>query len=191
MIAFSLILYVICQPPPTEFRSVPQAVASLHAELAIAPYDRGRQLELQHIRDRLAYPPGTKPLPSNGLHSWVTPWDLFTLNGFFGLLLVIGLATRWTTRRRWAVIAIGVGAIGLVVAAWIAWRMRITDERPLRVLARSATLRQGNSDFYRPRLDYPLPAGAEVRERHLRGNWRQVELANGTVGWLPEASLLP
>ena len=49
-------------------------------------------------------------------------------------------------------------------------------------------LRTGNGVSYPSRLT--LPAGAEVRERHRRGGWVQVELPGGGVGWVPASALL-
>src|SRR5439155_27372853 len=51
-------------------------------------------------------------------------------------------------------------------------------------------LRKGNGFSYPPRHETRLYRGAEARLRHGRGDWLQVELASGEVGWIPRWTAL-
>ena len=61
---------------------------------------------------------------------------------------------------------------------------------PVVVVARPTELRTGNGPDYPPRLDAPLPRGCEARRLFVRGDWWQVELGGGVVGWVPRAAVL-
>ena len=56
--------------------------------------------------------------------------------------------------------------------------------------ASEVTVRQGDSDGYRPALDAPVHAGTEVEVLECRGSWSQVRLPDGLSGWLPNHSLI-
>jgi hypothetical protein len=51
-------------------------------------------------------------------------------------------------------------------------------------------LRKGNGFSYPLRAETPLNRGAEARLRHERGDWLQVVLTTGEIGWLPKASTI-
>jgi hypothetical protein len=57
------------------------------------------------------------------------------------------------------------------------------------VLADATVLRTADSAGAPPSLPNPLPAGAEVAVREVRGGWARVALANGTTGWLPSDAI--
>ncbi len=59
-------------------------------------------------------------------------------------------------------------------------------QRPLVVIAEEGVLlRRGNGQSYPARFETPLPRGAEGRLIHERGDWLQIELSGGEIGWVP------
>ena len=81
--------------------------------------------------------------------------------------------------------------VGLGYWAWT-MQQQVEAGQPLAVIARDGTpLRKGNGKSYPPHADVPmLNRGVETRVRHRRGDWVQVELVGGQVGWLRQAEVL-
>jgi hypothetical protein len=173
---------------------LPGAVAAVHAGLRESPYDADLQRDLETLRDEVAYPSGLRPEPLREWRHRVSGWDLFLFTAACVLMVAVGLVRRFTTRDGWAVPAAAVGGFGLLLAAALAWQLdreaRRETQQPVLVLTRDVPLRKGNGETYPPQLDWKLPRGAEVRELHRRGGWVQVEAADGTVGWVPEANVI-
>jgi hypothetical protein len=174
-----------------------RAVAAIHDGLALAPYDAELQQDLRAIRETIRYPDPldprsrVRPDPTDGLRHRVSPWDCFFAAAVFGLLLVTGLAKRLTARPPWAIPVAGVGLIGFLAAAVMAWQVSIPDPPPVIILSAETTLRKGNGPTYPTRIVEPLPAGAELREVGRRGGWVQVEVPGGATGWIDQAAALP
>jgi hypothetical protein len=167
---------------------LPGAILAARAGLADSPSDVELARQLETLRDAVPYPQGLRPEKPSGLRTRVSPWDVFAGAAAGGLLLLVGVARRFTTRDGWAIPVGVVGVVLLVLAGGAAWQLhRERAAQPtVLVLTRQTTLRRGNGDTYPPRLDGDLPRGAEVGERLRRGGWVQVELPSGVVGWLPE-----
>jgi hypothetical protein len=78
----------------------------------------------------------------------------------------------------------------LVLAALLATLLLIGEQarrsaRPVVVIAADGVLlRRGNGPAYPPRYETPLNAGVEASLRFARGDWLQIELAGGEVGWV-------
>jgi hypothetical protein len=69
--------------------------------------------------------------------------------------------------------------------------LRHDAEHPLVVIARDGVkLRTGNGLSYLARDDRPLSRGVEARWLYTRGDWYQVELADGRVGWVHRGEVL-
>jgi hypothetical protein len=179
---------------------LPRAVAALHDGLAVARYARPLQEELADARAAVQYPlegelaDQARPKPFRGVSTRMSPAEAWLLAGGLWLAVWAG-TTRFAMTRN----ALWLAAAGMALAALLAlgglwlqdWRIRGREESlPLLVVAKGATLRRGNADAYPPRFDAALPRGAEVRELSRRGGWVQVQLPGGTVGWLPEASVI-
>jgi hypothetical protein len=76
------------------------------------------------------------------------------------------------------------GAVVLLV--WLVVGGEEGPPGPVVVLSEdNVLLRRGNGLSYPARYDTPLPRGAEARLLFVRGNWLQIELAGGEVGWVP------
>ncbi len=179
---------------------LPQAVLACRRGLRLAPGDGGLRGDLATLREQVVFPPYSnlgRP-PAEDRPPW---WPRFTAGtpaalalGLYALACV-GL-TRWLmTRRAGLVLATGgclaaAGALGLF--AWIeTGREREEAAHPLVVIAADGVLlRRGDGLTYPPRYDTPVNRGVEARLLFARGDWLQVELAAGEVGWVPRRLVL-
>jgi hypothetical protein len=60
------------------------------------------------------------------------------------------------------------------------------QQHPLVVIADDGVLlRKGNGLSYPPRYETPLNRGVEARLLVSRGDWLQIELEGGEIGWVP------
>jgi hypothetical protein len=102
--------------------------------------------------------------------------------------------TRWRMTRSRSALFVAAGFLTVAVAL-AAGRLLDAEARrqaahePLAITTREVVLRQGDGPSFAPRRDSPLPAGVELTVRIDRGRWVQVELADGTLGWLPTDSI--
>jgi tetratricopeptide (TPR) repeat protein len=180
---------------------LPRAILAYRRGLRLAPTDRSLQEALSFARGQVHYqqsgafarpPVETRPpwLPRIEL-SW---WSFGLL--FLGYVVAWGLLTRWqmTRRRQFLHLALGVFGSTLVVTVFLllatAYEERHHDH-PLVVIARDEVyLRKGNGDVYPARYETPLHRGVEARLLYRRGDWLQIELSGGEVGWVPESAAL-
>jgi hypothetical protein len=195
---------------------LPRAILSYRRGLRLAPQDRTLQGRLDEARDQVVYPTdGAFARPP--VDNW-PPWlpYLSTNLRFLLALALYGLAclgfTRWAmTRQGWqfgsAVTAFSVAAflgVGLALEAHDrAWE----KDHPLVVVAAEAVvLHKGDGHNYpcydaqerawlevagtTPANATPLHRGVEARLRFARGDWLQIELAGGEVGWVPRKAVL-
>jgi hypothetical protein len=56
------------------------------------------------------------------------------------------------------------------------------------IAADGVLLRKGNGPSFPPRFDTPLNRGVEASLLYRRGDWLQIELSGGEVGWVPAGS---
>jgi len=178
--------------------NLPACLAALHDGLDVARHDRELQVELESARDAVEYAnadlaAAVRPPPLRGLGTRMSVLELYLVAGGLWLAACLGAARYAMTRVPGWLVAAGasLALLAILAGAWRSDRARIDAEnaRPLRILERDCPLKAGNGDSWPDRLKWPLPAGAEVRELARRGGWVQVELANGTAGWLPERTL--
>lgn len=177
------------------------AVVAFRAGLRDTPYDAELLRGLAECRAAIHYPTPTRPEERmqpdtpRGWRNSVSEWDVFRLGGISALVLVIGLARRFTARDDWSVPVAAAGGAGVLVCLLLLWKFdaeRAADEEPPSLVVRAEVyLRKGNGMTHPPRIDATLPRGTEVRERTRRGGWVQVEVAGGAVGWLPEGAVRP
>jgi hypothetical protein len=173
---------------------LPNAILAYRRGLQLDPADAKLRTALAYARAQVQYPPDPdlarlmQPEP----HYWPA-WLTLRSLGVYAFMLYFAAclaATRWrmTRNRRWlaaARLAIMLAAVP-AVGSGVEWlRQRRDAAEPVVVLARDCPLRVGNGPDYPPRLDAPLPRGAEVRRLFERPGWVQVELSGGVVGWLP------
>jgi hypothetical protein len=173
---------------------LPHAILAYRGGLRFDPGDAKLRTALDYARAQVQYP------PSPDLARLLQPerdywpgWLSLRRLGVYAFLLYFAAclaATRWrmTRRRGWRMIAVAallLTAVPAVGSAVLWQRERRDAAAPVVVVARDCPLRIGNGPDYPPRLDAPLPRGAEARQLFERNGWYQVELASGVVGWLP------
>jgi hypothetical protein len=114
--------------------------------------------------------------------------ELFAFFSIFIALAAFGAAKYFTGRPGWARPIIFGGLVLSAIIAFVALIVECQNRQacatPFAVVRRPAILREGNGTSYPTRLDLPLSAGVEVVVKRHRGDWMQVELANGLTGWL-------
>jgi hypothetical protein len=170
---------------------LPRAILAYRCGLKLAPGDVALRENLIAAREEVVYPEGI----SFGRPADLRPPWLPRLGG--GLLLgsaVVFYALAWVGFTCWFLFRRGpallLGVVCLVGAgAWTAWlvvEQRLDQEGTVVVIADDGVLlRKGNGLSYPPRYETPLPRGAEARLLFERGDWLQIELAGGEVGWVP------
>ena len=178
---------------------LPRAIAAIHDGLAVARYDRPLQVELEDARSAVAYSHDDlaalcRPRPTGGIGTRMSPLEALLAAGLLWLFACLGVARFAMTRVPHWIIASGVALLALLILGGMWWQdaRRQTRERarPLLIVKDDSSLKLGNGESWPDRLKWRLPRGVEARELTRRGGWVQVELAGGTVGWLPEASTI-
>jgi hypothetical protein len=179
---------------------LPRALLACRAGLRLAPGDRALRDDLAALRELVVYPPYSalgKPAVENRPPWWPSlgPGTLTAAAAVFYSLACVGL-TRWLMARRGTLLVSAglslVAAGGLAFFAAVAGRQERQEvEHPPAVIAADGVrLRRGDGPAYPPRYDTPLNRGVEARLLFARGDWLQVELAGGEVGWVPRRSVL-
>jgi hypothetical protein len=176
---------------------LPHAILAYREGLREYPDDEKLRDALEYARSRIVYanpdgPAALNPKPEefHPAKQVVRGWGL-VLIASASVLAWLAFA-RWIVTRRPALLGVFVALalFGMLVAVvWLfEWHGRQGDSN-VAVLTRSEILRRGDGSNFLPRRDAPLPTGAEMTLIGTHGTWRQVELADGTIGWLPAASL--
>jgi len=126
----------------------------------------------------------------NHVHRWGT-----LLVAFIGIMGWLTLSRWIVTRKPW-LLAIAIPALvttGLLVTIWLidhSDRMTNLETQPrYAVLEKSEVLRSGDGQNFSPVRESPLPAGVEVRVVRFGDDWWQIQLADGTLGWMPKLFL--
>ncbi len=168
----------------------PQAVYAFRLGLDQYPTDVELKRDLVQLRELIGYPRDVNPQPLQAWRSHVSEADRFVLFVFSMVLLLGGCCWFCTTRRAVAWWLIAPGLLGLLTVLLTTLMIQAELRQPVvSVLSAPVTLRTGNGPSYPPRLSTTLQPGTEVRLLHERGDWAQVELDPGVVGWLPKAAM--
>jgi hypothetical protein len=180
---------------------LPRALLAYRRGLRLAPADRGLRARLQYAREQVAYADSTGfgRTPAENRPPWL-PHALPHVR----LLVAFCLYTlAWVTLVRWLMSrhsrALWTAGVAFLAAALLTaslavdgWENRRESEHPPVVIAADGVLlRRGNGLAYPPCSQTPLNRGVEARLLFARGDWLQIELAGGEVGWVPRASALP
>jgi hypothetical protein len=113
----------------------------------------------------------------------------------FYVMAWIGLTHRMAFRPGgWPWLS-GIGAAGVLCFAIVFFfqmRAEKTEaEHPLVVISADQTyFHKGNHSLYPRAYDTPLNRGSEARLLQVRGDWLQIELTGGQVGWVPQERAL-
>jgi hypothetical protein len=179
---------------------LPGAILAYRRGLLLEANDRGLRANLAYARDLVRYSSedGFGRPPVDRWPPWLPRLTAGTC--WRGLWLAYGVfclaCTRWwLTRQGWlwgtmlTALALTLAlATGLVIEVH---KGRWEAVHPAVVVAADIVpLRQGNGTAYPWRSDSLLHAGVEARLRYVRGDWVQVELSRGEVGWLPRSAVL-
>jgi hypothetical protein len=149
------------------------------------------QVEYDRPEDRAVLAPRTDKYA--GLKQWLIRRGAWAI----AIISTIGcvLSSRWVTTRRTSVLlSAGIAmaiAVALLIACFVEQRQRQQhmSEHAI-VVARPTILRSGDGAAYSPRLAAPIPAGVEAIVRYSHADWLQIELADGSLAWLPRAAVL-
>ncbi|MSR52104.1 MAG: SH3 domain-containing protein [Gemmataceae bacterium] len=167
-----------------------RAIRDYRRGLRMAPHDRELQQGLNAVREQAAdrasslVPNEAQSLPVRGVSWYRLAWGAIALSAIGWFNLVRG----WKASRR-GLLGVGLGTIlvASAIGGWLGcedYRLRLHWAEPTAVVVSATDLRSGNSEEYPRRLDVRLPAGTELRVLGERGGWLQVELPDGTPGWM-------
>jgi hypothetical protein len=166
------------------------------------PHDQDLRAGLAFAREQVLYPHTGDLADAARPRESGSPLDRLPLSfvRLAGLAVVIAGLGWLTLARAWVTARGGLALIGgamVVVAAvgggWLWWedgRRRAHFGEPTAVVTSATDLRTGNSEEYPRRLDARLPAGVELKILGKRGGWLHVEMAGGTVGWVPKGQVV-
>jgi hypothetical protein len=179
---------------------LPRAILEYRQGLRLEPADSLLHANLAYARDQVAYPETNgfaRPAEEFPLVSLLRASFRICLLATAAIYVVAWLAlARWWTRRTTQASAVSVCAFFLTACfslcvAFDVYKNRNETIHPVLVVAQDDVfLRKGNGFSYPPRSETPLNRGVEARLLHSRGNWLQIELASGEIGWIPKASAL-
>jgi hypothetical protein len=177
---------------------IPSAILAYRRGLNLEPDRADLRQGLEYARSRVEFAGDerAKLTPRPESLAWLRgPMRRF---GLFALAATSAIGwfslTRWRMTRSRAALFVAAGFLTVAVALTAG---RILDDEarrqaahePLAITVREVVLRQGDGRSFAPRRDSPLPAGVELMVRIDRGHWVQVELADGTLGWVPKDSV--
>jgi tetratricopeptide (TPR) repeat protein len=179
---------------------LPRALLSYRRGLRLAPTDPDLQAGLTEARGRVVYATtgGFGRPPDDYRPPWLPRLGSAGLFAGAAVCYVAGClcATRWLmTRRGWPLVS---GVIALLTAVTLTTLMvaavrseREEREHPLVVVAEDGVLlRKGDGLAYPSRYETPLNKGVEARRLYERGDWSQIELSGGEIGWVRRDWLL-
>ena len=173
----------------------PRAILAYRRALRYAGSDRQILEVLAYARSQVAYPNGGyfgRP-PVEQRPPWLPRLSPGWYAGFgfvFYYLAWLAVTYWWTGRPGhwlpWAALCFSVALI--LGVALVAEERRDADfaNRPVVVLSDDGVLlRTGNGLSYPPRSETPLNRGVEASLLFVRGDWLQIELSAGEIGWVP------
>jgi tetratricopeptide (TPR) repeat protein len=179
---------------------LPQAILAYRRGLRLAPRDAALRENLTRARALVAYPqesnfarpvPDIRPpwLPGIGPR-----WLFAAAVALYGLAWV--QLTRWLMVRRRRLLVLGLAGLvsaGLLTAVLVVLQRseKVETHHPLVVIADDdVLLRKGNGAAFPPSHATPVNRGVEARLLFARGDWLQIELSGGEVGWIPRRAAL-
>jgi hypothetical protein len=173
---------------------VPRAVLAFRRGLWLASGDRAMRSSLDYIRGQLASP--------YSVRSWRPLWLPRPAPSWLSGVAIGFYSASWLALTRWWIVGgawwlrAGLGcfliaAVPAVDLGMQAWDRQEEIEHPAVVIANDGVkLRRGNGASYPVVADIVLPRGTEARWLYTRGDWLQIELARGRVGWVSRAGAL-
>ncbi len=178
---------------------VPLAILAYREGLRLAPDDARLWAGLYYARRQVAASvvPGFGRPPENHRPPWLPrwPWLWLTLGWSLSAVAWLLLALGWARQRPdwratgWLLLVLALPPfVGLMLEAWADGE---EARAPVVVVAGDGTvLRRGNGSSYPPACESVLQRGIEARKLFQRGDWLQIELASGEIGWVPRQAVL-
>lgn len=179
---------------------LPQAILALRRGLRLNPENAGLRESLAEAREQVIYP-ADNPLGQPAVEAQL-PWLPLIppqwpfLAGFVGYCCLFVCLVRWlmTRHSRW----LPATAFCLVVAAAMMWlvsdaerRQHIEASANLVIINDDGVLlRKGDGLKFPARYMTPVNRGVEAQLLNQRGDWVQIKLAGGEVGWVPRNYVL-
>jgi len=172
---------------------LPQAILSYHRGLRLEPGNRELHANLRYARDQVGYDKTLRPADAHWLP--LRPAALFWSACAFWSLAFVAL-TFWlfTARLTYFAAMAAFFALAVVCATgfgWWQWQASYEAAVPLVVIAENHTpFYQGNGPGYPVHAQTPtLARGMEARQLHRRGDWLQIQLPSGDVGWIQRSAV--
>ncbi len=177
---------------------LPHAILTFRRGLRLAPYDAGLQQSLDAARELVVYSadnPLGRPKPERQL-PWLPPYatTVLLLASFVSYVGLCVACTRWLmTRRGWllavAILCLLAATLPTALLTWLlvdADRRQHTEAASTLVVIKDdgVLLRKGDGLTYPPRYETPVNRGVEASLVRERGDWVQIELAGGEIGWV-------
>ena len=173
---------------------LPGAILAYHRGLRLNPDDRPLQQALAYARSRVEFPSAEdratlspREEPPHRLKYALRQWGVWLIAGLSAGGWAAVVRWRVTREATWAWVGGVLIALAIVLIAGRAEEFRIRQVEasiPFAVVRQAEVLRKGDGPSFAPRRDNPLPAGVELTIRLQRGDWLQVELVDGSLGWL-------
>jgi tetratricopeptide (TPR) repeat protein len=172
---------------------LPRAILTYRQGLRLAPDDRELSRCLEEARELVIYPPGAslgRPRPDErpAWLAWVQPRWLYPVAVVLYVAAWVALG-RWLALGRAFPLRLGLGlllgAAGLTLTLLLVDRREKPEHSPLVVVADDGVLlRKGDDLNFPPRWETPVNKGVEARMLFERGDWLQIQLAGGEIGWV-------
>jgi hypothetical protein len=178
---------------------LPESIWAYHMSVALDPNNARAREHLAFARSKVLYPPSGqgrldpdtwpawlhRPTLRQLLWTWIAAYAVACVSVTISILR----ARAGRPLGAWVWLA-SIGAVLALTSGVALWQMNQRVEAdhasPLVVVAENTPFYLGNATSYPPHASLPrLPRGMEVRQIHRRGDWLQVRLTTGEIGWLP------
>jgi hypothetical protein len=177
----------------------PEAIWAYHMGLKLDPNYGDLRDHLTAVRGKILYPTaGQGRLAADAWPLWLHRPTRNELS----LLFALAYALSWIAgtcavfSRNFWLILLTIALASIVITSGAVLRLEAeraeTDRRtPLVVIADNTPFYLGNGLSYEQHQGVPLlPRGLEARLIHRRGDWVQIRLSTGEIGWLPRHQVL-
>ena len=168
-----------------------EAIAEYRQAENLAPSDSRIRANLAEARSKVARSmPVAKPsVLARAGSTWGvvderTRWIAALAALWTGVILPLWLGVRVRS------VSIALLFLGCVLSATVIADGIRRAEFKIAVVERETVLRKGNGDGFEPVLANPLPVGTECVPREARPGWIEVELGDGTRGWVADSALV-
>jgi hypothetical protein len=176
---------------------LPRAILTYRQGLRLWPSDRGLRSDLTAARE-LVTAPSLGRAPAEARPPWWSRLGAGPLTALAALSYLLGCLclTRWWMTRRGRLLTAGLMALAMAgglgtFAAVEAHDITEAEAHPLLVITEDGVLlRRGDGLRFPRRYETPANRGVEARLLFERGDWLQVELSGGEIGWFPRGYAL-